>query len=75
MCIQQQSQPVKAGLFIWLFHCTDEGITAQRGEMTYPNHIAGVNVTGRMERPLAIKQATSSLTSYVILDKLLHLLS
>lgn len=46
-----------------------EGITARRGEMTCPDHLAGVDIPGRMDRPPAVKQATYNLAIYMILDK------
>ena len=51
-----------AWIIYFLLHCTDEAITAQRGEMTRPNHIVGVDITGRMERPLAVEQTSYSIT-------------
>lgn len=35
------------------------------GEMTCPNHSAGAGIPGRMDRPLAVEQATDSVTYYL----------
>lgn len=65
-----------AWIIYLLFLAQVRELATQRGGMTCPNRIAGVEITGRMERRLAVKQATYFTTHYLYdLGQITYLLS